>query len=139
MNTVIVMFGTLCLVAAGVMLWRVWCVSKTLDHSLTQIELAHQQKIEDLQASLKRKELDIKSLSEAVDLSASSIEKIHRSIVDTSFDLIETVKPVEKPAQVIRKAHHMTTKEVYGSIRRINRLVGDLSNLSKKPNNDRNK
>ncbi|MFC3150641.1 hypothetical protein ACFOEK_06365 [Litoribrevibacter euphylliae] len=129
MDAVIFAFGTLCLLSAGWMLWRVWHSSNTLDQSLTQIELAHRQRVEELQVSLKRKELDIKGLTEAVDLSASSIEKIHRSIADTSFDLIETVKPVEKPAQVIRKAHNMTTKEVYGSIRRINRLVGDLSKL----------
>lgn len=129
MDMIMLVFAVCSLLVAGIIFWRVWMATNTLDHSLTQIELAHRQRVEELQASLKRKELDIKGLTEAVDLSASSIEKIHRSIADTSFDLIETVKPVEKPAQVIRKAHNMTTKEVYGSIRRINRLVGDLSKL----------
>ncbi|GAA3939399.1 hypothetical protein [Litoribacillus peritrichatus] len=67
------------------------------------------------------------TVTDAVDLSAMSIEKIHKTISDTSFDLIRSVKPAQKPTEAIHKAHDITAKGVYRSIRKVNRLVGDLS------------
>ncbi|GLQ31273.1 hypothetical protein [Litoribrevibacter albus] len=143
MEIAISLFLGVVFVVSGLLFWRFWQLSNRQEQLIARLQVAYQKRIEELQSTLKtkqidvdsltnalkEKQLDINSLTEAVDLSTKTIENIHRSISDTSFNWIEAVRPVEKPAQVIRKAHNITAREVYGSIRKVNRLVSDLSKL----------
>lgn len=130
MEIAISVFCVVVLIASCCVFWKLWQVSNAQEQLIIRLQVAHRQQVDELQATLKEKQMDIERLTEAVDLSTKTIENIHRSISDTSFDLIQSVRPVEKPAQVIRKAHNITAREVYGSIRKVNRLVGDLSRLT---------
>ena len=104
-------------------------LANRIESSVQQIELNHQAKVDRLLEEIARKEIDIKSLTEAVDISAHSVEKIHQSIADTSFEIISSVKPVKTPTKVIQQAHDITAKEVYSSIRKVNRLVGGITDV----------
>ena len=104
-------------------------LANRIESSVQQIELNHQAKVDRLLEEIARKEIDIKSLTEAVDISAHSVEKIHQSIADTSFEIISSVKPVKTPTKVIQQAHNITAKEVYSSIRKVNRLVGGITEV----------
>ena len=104
-------------------------LANRIESSVQQIELNHQAKVDRLLEEIARKEIDIKSLTEAVDISAHSVEKIHQSIADTSFEIISSVKPVKTPTKVIQQAHDITAKEVYSSIRKVNRLVGGITEV----------
>jgi hypothetical protein len=127
MEFIILLVGALSVIGAVLMCWRTWRLSQALDQTLSRIEVAQQQQAVRLQQALssnqKAASSNASSRGENVSLDAS-LEKVHRMISDTSFDLIESVAPVEKSTQVLRKVHNATAREVYGSLRKINRWVG---------------
>ncbi len=98
------------------------------EQSLIRTEQRVAEEREILNAKINAKpQVKLDTVTQAVDISTHSVEKIHKTISDTSFNLIGAMSPVPQPSKAIHKAHDMTAKGIYGSIRRVNRLVGDLS------------
>ena len=129
MSAFFIVLAVVILSGAGGIAYYLIGLANRIESSVQQIELNHQAKVDRLLEEIARKEIDIKSLTEAVDISAHSVEKIHQSIADTSFEIISSVKPVKTPTKVIQQAHDITAKEVYSSIRKVNRLVGGITEV----------
>lgn len=129
MSAFFIVLAVVILSGAGGIAYYLIGLANRIESSVQQIELNHQAKVDRLLEEIARKEIDIKSLTEAVDISAHSVEKIHQSIADTSFEIISSVKPVKTPTKVIQQAHDITAKEVYSSIRKVNRLVGGITDV----------
>ena len=129
MSAFFIVLAVVILSGAGGIAYYLIGLANRIEFSVQQIELNHQAKVDRLLEEIARKEIDIKSLTEAVDISAHSVEKIHQSIADTSFEIISSVKPVKTPTKVIQQAHNITAKEVYSSIRKVNRLVGGITDV----------
>jgi len=129
MSAFFIILAVVILSGAGGIAYYLIGLANRIESSVQQIELNHQAKVDRLLEEIARKEIDIKSLTEAVDISAHSVEKIHQSIADTSFEIISSVKPVKTPTKVIQQAHDITAKEVYSSIRKVNRLVGGITDV----------
>ena len=129
MSAFFIILAVVILSGAGGIAYYLIGLANRIESSVQQIELNHQAKVDGLLEEIARKEIDIKSLTEAVDISAHSVEKIHQSIADTSFEIISSVKPVKTPTKVIQQAHDITAKEVYSSIRKVNRLVGGITDV----------
>jgi predicted PurR-regulated permease PerM len=119
--------------------YRLLMLASEIESEVNQLHLQNRQKLENLQREIQKKsiiqkEIEIEDITQALDISTHSVEKIHRTIAETSFSLISSVKPVKKPTEAIQKAHDLTSKEVYGSLRKVNKLVGQLSrNLGNDP------
>ena len=139
MSVLFIVLALVILSGAGGIAYYLIGVANKIESSVQQIELKHQAKVDGLLEEIARKEIDIKSLTEAVEISAHSVEKIHQSIADTSFEIISTVKPVKTPTKVIQQAHNITAKEVYSSIRKVNRLVGGLTDVLSDKDKDKKK
>jgi len=129
MSAFFIILAVVILSGAGGIAYYLIGLANRIESSVQQIELNHQAKVDGLLEEIARKEIDIKSLTEAVDISTHSVEKIHQSIADTSFEIISSVKPVKTPTKVIQQAHDITAKEVYSSIRKVNRLVGGITEV----------
>lgn len=65
--------------------------------------------------------------TQVVDVGADSVEKVHKVIADASFNVLDTVSPVKAEKNPLKKAHDKTAKEVYGSIRKVNNIIGGIS------------
>lgn len=59
-----------------------------------------------------------KKFEQVVDSTADSVESIHRSLANFSFDL------GGPDAEQTRATHDQRVEQVYGSVRGINRLIG---------------
>lgn len=63
----------------------------------------------------------------AVDLGATRIEEIHRSIADLPLDIMERTGLFEQTAAAVRLLQDSSIGAVYDVIRNVNRRIGELA------------
>lgn len=134
-------FFILLMVGAGLVFVTLKTLS-TLVKSLAQLRLLSETRNELLQlAAEKASNHQLNSLkqvlnvstqavevsTQVVDVGAGSVEKVHKVIADASFNVLGSVAPVNAEKNPLKKAHDKTAKEVYGSIRKVNSIIGGIS------------
>jgi len=104
---------------ACIVVWRVLGALRAVDVQLDRLEA---RLAEARRAARASNELETrrKQIEDTVDWGTASIETIHRTIADLSFDLWG---PPSNPA---REVHDRTVEQVYGTVRYVNRGVGTL-------------
>lgn len=63
-------------------------------------------------------------VQDAVEQGATAIEKVHLGTARRTFDVLEKVPAIDKPAQVVHGVHDAIVSSVYGSVRVVNSVVG---------------
>ncbi len=56
-------------------------------------------------------------LRDAVVHGSSAVEKVHRGVADTSFDVLEAIPSTAVPARAVRLAHDAVLTVTYGAVR----------------------
>jgi hypothetical protein len=67
------------------------------------------------------------SIEDAIDKGATSVEKIHKSILDLPLRMLEESEVLRRPAKEVRRAHDRVITAIYDAIRGINHQVGTLA------------
>lgn len=62
-----------------------------------------------------------------IDQGATTVEEVHRAIADMPFEVLERRGLLNDGAQQLRDTQRETIGTVYGKIREINKLIGDLA------------
>lgn len=66
------------------------------------------------------------SIEDAIDKGATSVEKIHKSILDLPLRMLEENEVLRGPAKEVRRVQDRVIAAVYDAIRGINHQVGTL-------------
>jgi hypothetical protein len=67
------------------------------------------------------------SIEDAIDKGATTVEKIHKSILDLPLRMLEESELLRQPAKEVRRVQDHTIAAVYDTIRGINHQVGTLA------------
>jgi hypothetical protein len=67
------------------------------------------------------------SIEDAIDKGATSVEKIHKSLVDLPLRVLEESELLRGPAKEVRRVQDHVIAAVYDTIRDINHQVGTLA------------
>ena len=65
-------------------------------------------------------------LQDVVEHGSTAVERVHRTTADRTFAVLEAIPPVAGVAKVARDVHGAVLTGVYGSIRQVNRAVGEV-------------
>lgn len=63
-------------------------------------------------------------VGDAVEQGASAIERVHLSTARRPFAILEQIPGIAEPAQSIHEIHDTVVSSVYGTVRLVNRVVG---------------
>jgi len=66
-------------------------------------------------------------IHDAVEAGVGATEKMHLAIASKPFAVLEKVKPIAVPAQIVDRVQHTITVSVYQTIRTVNRFSGALT------------
>jgi len=68
----------------------------------------------------------VRFIQEAVDKGATTVEEIHKSIVDLPLKILEESELLRRPAKEVRRLQDQTIGAIYDVIRGVNEQVGTL-------------
>jgi hypothetical protein len=68
-----------------------------------------------------------KLIQEAIDKGATTVEEIHKSIVDLPLKMLEESDLLRGPAKEVRRVQDRTIGAIYDVIREVNQQVGTLA------------
>ena len=68
-----------------------------------------------------------KLIQEAIDKGATTVEEVHKSIVDLPLKVLEESDLLRKPSKEARRLQDETIGVIYDTIREINQQVGTLA------------
>lgn len=75
----------------------------------------------------KRRLLGLRALlQDMVEHGSSAVERVHRTTADRTFAVLEAIPPVAGGAKAVHVVHDAVLTGVYGSIRLVNRAVGEV-------------
>jgi nitrate/TMAO reductase-like tetraheme cytochrome c subunit len=66
-------------------------------------------------------------VQDAIDKGATSVEEVHKAVLNQPLDVLEKVGPLEKPVQAVREIQNRTIGSVYDVIRKVNEEVATLA------------
>ena len=69
----------------------------------------------------------IDRVQETIDRGSTTVEEVHKAIMNQPLDLIERIPPLEGAARSVREVQNRTVGSVYDIIRTTNRQVGNLA------------
>jgi hypothetical protein len=66
-------------------------------------------------------------VQDTVDKGITSVEEIHREIMNQPFYIIERMMPPDLPVKQVRKMQEQVIGSIYSMIRIVNKTVGDIA------------
>jgi hypothetical protein len=88
---------------------------------------AHHPTEETTMGLLNKIELLKDMIQTSIDQGATTVEEVHQAIADMPFEILEKRGLLNDTASQLRDTQKATIGTVYGKIREINRLVGELA------------
>jgi hypothetical protein len=64
-------------------------------------------------------------IGDAVEHGSSAIERVHLATAGRTFAVLEQIPVIAEPARAIHQIHDTVVANTYGTIREVNRVVGD--------------
>lgn len=79
-------------------------------------------------------------LTEAtIDTGTATVRAVHLGIAAIPFGILEAIPATRDASKVVRRTHDLISEAVYGSIRGVNKVVGEVARSAVKPPPARNK
>ncbi len=73
-------------------------------------------------------------LTEAtIDTGAATVRAVHLGIAAIPFGILEAIPATRDASKVVRRTHDLISEAVYGSIRGVNKVVGEVARSAVRP------